>query len=45
MNAEAEVTLMDAAKGAGGLTDTDVRDVHEVALPYHLPPVGFRRRH
>lgn len=32
-------------KGAGGLTDTDVQDVHEVALPYYLPPVGFRRRH
>lgn len=43
MNAETEVTLMDAAKADGRLTDTDAQVVREVALLYHLPPVGFWR--
>lgn len=34
---------MDAAEE--NLTDVDVQAVHEVALPYHLPPVGSQRRH
>lgn len=29
----------------GRLTDVDVQGVHEVALPYHLPPVDFLRKH
>lgn len=39
------MTLMDAAEAEANLTDVDVQAVHEVALPYHLPPVGSQRRH